>query len=101
LVTLRRLAFAIGFGGLVLLAAVFAYSNPQPIDVDVGFARIEQISMATTFAVVFTLGWLVGLVTAGVALWRSAGDRRRLRKDLQYAEAELSTLRRTGLPDAN
>lgn len=101
MVTLRRLAFAIAFGGLVLLAAVFAYSNPTPVDVDVGFVRIEQISMAALFAVVFTLGWLVGLLTAAVALWRAAGDRRRLRKDLQYAEAELSTLRRTALPDAN
>jgi uncharacterized membrane protein YciS (DUF1049 family) len=69
--------------------------------VDIGFVRIEQISMSATFAVVFTFGWFVGLVTAGVALWRAAGDRRRLRKDLQYAEAELSTLRRTALPDAN
>jgi hypothetical protein len=101
LVTLRRLLLAIGFAALVLLAAVFAYSNPGRIDVDIGVAKIEQISLSAAFAFVFTLGWLVGLVTAGVALWRGASERRRLRKDLQYAEAELGALRRTALPDAN
>lgn len=101
MVTLRRLAFATAFGALVLLAAVFAYSNPTPVDVDIGFARIEQISMTAFFAIVFTLGWLAGLLTAAVALWRSAAEKRRLRKDLQYAEAELNTLRRASLPDAN
>jgi hypothetical protein len=85
----------------MLLAAVFAYSNPQPIDVDVGFFRVEQISLTAAFVVVFTLGWLFGLLSAGLALWRSAAERRRLRKDLQYAEAELNTLRRSPLPDAN
>ena len=85
----------------MLLAAVFAYSNPQPIDVDIGLVRIEQVSIAATFAVVFTVGWLFGLLSAGLALWRAAAERRRLRKDLQYVEAELNTLRRASLPDAN
>lgn len=101
MVTLRRLLLAIGFAALVLFAAVFAYSNPGRIDIDVGFAKVEQLSIAAAFAFVFALGWLVGLVTAGIALWRGASERRRLRKDLQYAEAELGTLRRTALPDAN
>ena len=101
MVTLRRLAFAVLLVGLMVLAAVFAYSNPQPIDVDIGFVRIEQISLAATFAVVFTVGWLFGLLSAGLALWRSAAERRRLRKDLQYAEADINTLRRSPLPDAN
>jgi uncharacterized membrane protein YciS (DUF1049 family) len=85
----------------MVLAAAFAYSNPQPIDVDLGFVRIEQLSLAAIFAVVFTIGWLFGLLSAGLALWRSAAERRRLRKDLQYAEAELNTLRQTPLPNAN
>ena len=101
MVTLRRLAFAVLLVGLMLLAAVFAYSNPQPIDIDVGFVRIEQISMAAAFAVVLAVGWLFGLLSAGLALWRAAAERRRLRKDLQYVEAELNTLRRAPLPDAN
>jgi hypothetical protein len=75
----------------MLMTGVFAYSNPEPIDVDVGFLRFEQVSMAAAFAIVLATGWLLGLVSAGIALWRSAGEKRRLRQDLKYAEAELRT----------
>jgi uncharacterized integral membrane protein len=98
---LRRLAFIALLIMLMLLAAMFAYSNPQPIDVDIGIARIEQISMALAFGVVFICGGVFGLLTAGVALWRNAREKRRLRKDLRYAEAELSALREAPVQDAH
>jgi lipopolysaccharide assembly protein A len=98
---LRRLAFIALLIVLMLLAAMFAYSNPQPIDVDIGIARIEQISMALAFAVVFICGWLFGLLTAALALWRNAREKRRLRKNLSYAEAELSAVREVPLQDAH
>jgi hypothetical protein len=91
LVTLRRLLFVAVLLLLMLMTGVFAYSNPAPIDVDVGFLRFEQVSMAVAFAIVLAIGWLLGLVSAGIALWRSAGEKRRLRQDLKYAEAELRT----------
>ncbi len=91
MVTLRRLLFVAVLLLLMLMTGVFAYSNPAPIDVDVGFLRFEQVSMAAAFAIVLAIGWLLGLVSAGIALWRSAGEKRRLRQDLKYAEAELRT----------
>jgi len=45
--------------------------------------------MAVAFAVTLILGWLFGVLSAGMALWRSAGEKRRLKQDLKYAEAEL------------
>ena len=101
MLTVRRLVFATVLILLMLLTGVFAYSNPQPIDVDIGLFRVEQISMALAFAVVFVCGWLFGLLTAGLTLWRNAREKRRLRKDLRYAEAELSTLRGVPLQDAH
>jgi uncharacterized integral membrane protein len=89
LLMVRRLAFAGTLILLLLLTGVFAYSNPEPIDVDVGFMRFEQVSMAVAFALALALGWLLGVLSAGIALWRSAGEKRRLKQDLQYAEAEL------------
>lgn len=89
MVTLRRLVFVAVLLLLMLMTAVFAYSNPEPIDIDVGLLRFEQVSMAAAFAFVLTLGWLLGLLSAGVALWRSASEKRRLRQDLKYAEADL------------
>ena len=90
MVTLRRLVFVAVLLVLILLTGVFAYSNPQPIDIDVGLMRFEQVSMAAAFAIALALGWLLGVLSAGLALWRSAGEKRRLKQDLQYAEAELT-----------
>jgi len=92
--TLRRLLWVLLLATLVMLASVFAYMNPGRVDVDVGFARFEQVSMSAFFGIVFALGWIFGLLAAAGALLRSASDKRRLRQDLQYAEAELQTLRK-------
>ncbi len=97
MVTLRRLAFVAVLIVLMLLAGVFAYSNPEPIAIDVGFRRFEQVSMAAAFTIVLAVGWIFGVLSAALALWRSAGERRRLKQDLKYAEAELNT-RRTSSP---
>ena len=74
MVTLRRLTFVAVLLVLMLLTGVFAYSNPEPIDVDIGLVRFEQVSMAVAFAVVVAFGWLLGLLSAGIALWRSARE---------------------------
>jgi hypothetical protein len=93
LVTLRRLGFVAVLVVLMLLSGVFAYSNPTPIDIDVGFMRFEQVSMAAAFPLVLALGWLLGVLSAAFALWRSVSEKRRLKQDLKYAEAELNTRR--------
>lgn len=91
MLTVRRLVFAAVLIALMLLTGVFAYSNPQPIDIDLGFMRFEGVSMAVAFAVTLALGWLLGILSAGLALWRSGGEKRRLKQDLKFAEAELRT----------
>jgi protein-S-isoprenylcysteine O-methyltransferase Ste14 len=89
LLTLRRLAFAAVLVVLMLLTGVFAYSNPQPVDIDIGLTRFEQVSLALAFAITLALGWLLGVLSASVTLWRAAGEKRRLQQDLKYAETEL------------
>ena len=93
MVTLRRLLFVAVLIVLMLLTGVFAYTNPAPIDIDIGLTRFEQVSMAAAFAIVLALGWSLGVLSAAIALWRSKSEKRRLRHDLQYAEAELRTRR--------
>jgi uncharacterized membrane protein YciS (DUF1049 family) len=99
--TLRRILFAALSIALMLLAAMFAYSNPTPIDVDIGFVKLERVSLALVLAVVFVAGWLFGLLTVALTLWRSANEKRRLERSLRHAEAELSTLRAAPLQDAH
>ncbi len=86
---------------LALLTAVFAFNNPDRIAVDVGFARIDDVSLSLAFLVCFALGWLFGVASAGIALFRIVGERRRLRRDLRLAEAEVRTLRSLPLHDAD
>jgi uncharacterized membrane protein YciS (DUF1049 family) len=77
---------------VLLLAVVFAALNPGPITVDFGFAeRQMQKSLALTLA--FGAGWLAGMLSLGVVLLRLWHERRRLRKQLRLAEAEVRTLR--------
>jgi uncharacterized membrane protein YciS (DUF1049 family) len=101
LAKLRVILLAVVLTLFVLLTATFAYNNPQPIDVDIGVARLEGVSMTVAFVVVFACGWVFGVLSAALSLVRSANERRRLRKDLRYVEAELATLRETATQDAN
>jgi len=86
---------------LILLAAMFAYSNPNPIDIDIGFVKLERVSLALAFAFVFVAGWLFGLITVALTLVRHTTEKRRLKKSLRHAEAELTTLRAPQPDDAN
>lgn len=99
--TLRRLVFISLLVLLVLVAAVFAYSNPDPISVDIGFMRLERVSSSVAFAAAFAVGWGFGLLSAGLALLQMANERRRLRRDLRFAETEIRSLRSMPLQDAN
>jgi uncharacterized integral membrane protein len=101
LATLRRILFATLSIALILLAAMFAYSNPTPIDVDIGFVKLEHVSLALAFAFVFVAGWLFGLITVALTLLRHTTEKRRLKKSLRHAEAELTTLRAPQAEDAN
>ena len=98
---MRRIALFLAFFAVVLIAAVFAYNNPGSIDVDVAFTRFEDVPISLAFAVAIGLGWLLGLLSAGVAVARMAGERRRLRRKLRSAEAEVSGLRSLPLNDAD
>ena len=97
----RRIVFLGLLTLIVLLAAVFAYTNPGSISVDVGFARLEDVSLAVAFATAFALGWLFGLACAAFALLRMSTERRRMRRELRRAEAEISGLRSIPLHDAD
>ncbi len=86
---------------IAFLAAVFSYNNPGNITIDVGFARFEDASVSLAFVIAFAIGWLFGLLSVGIAIVRITNERRRLRRNLKLAEAEVSSLRSLPLHDAN
>ena len=99
--TLRKVLYTVAALGLVAAVAVFAYSNPDPLAIDVGFTRFESVSLALFAVCVFTIGWLAGVLSVGFAMFRMAAERRRTQRDLKIAEAELRTLRSMPIQDAD
>ncbi|MDH3978647.1 MAG: LapA family protein [Gammaproteobacteria bacterium] len=91
--------FAVLLIGL-LVATAFAALNPGSVRLDLAFFETDvQKSLALTVA--FGLGWVFGLLCAGVVLLRSANEQRKLRKSLGRAEAEVDTLRNMPIQDAD
>jgi len=97
---LRKLIFVFVFIGVLLIAIAFAALNPGPITLDLAFAETEtQKSLALILA--FGAGWLFGLFCAGLILLKTLNERRRLRKSLNLAEAEVRNLRSLPIQDAD
>jgi uncharacterized membrane protein YciS (DUF1049 family) len=98
---LRRTLFIALLLLFVSLAVLLSWTNPDPISLDVGLIRFEQVSLTLVLSVAFAAGWLFGLLSAAMALARSAAQRRRLRRELSVAEGELRGLRSLPFNDAN
>ena len=86
---------------LVCVAALFAYNNPEPVTLDIGLARFDNISLTLVLACAFAVGWLFGLASAAFALMRTAAEKRRLRRALRNVETEVASLRSLPMNDAN
>ena len=83
------------------IAALFAFNNPDRIAVDIGVARVEDVPASVAFTTAFALGWCFGVASTAFALLRMSAERRRLRKELRFAEAEARSLRSLPLQDAD
>jgi len=99
--TFRKLVILLGFVLFALIAAVFAYGNRQSIALDLGFVRIEEVSMAGAFASAFVIGALFGMLCAGFGYLKASAERRQLRRRLTAAEAEVARLRSAPLKHAD
>jgi uncharacterized integral membrane protein len=101
IVALRRLAIAAIVVIFVLIAAVFAYGNQEPIDLDIGIMRLEDISLTVALAVSFVAGAFFGGLFSTLAVLRHFRERRALKRELKRTEAELQNLRSLPLHDAD
>jgi len=101
IVALRRLAIAAIVVIFVLIAAVFADGNREPIAIDMGIMRLEDVSLTAALAVTFCLGAAFGVLLSIFMMLKHARERRSLRRELRRNEAELDSLRSLPLPDAD
>ena len=98
---LRRVLLVLVVLFFAAVAATFAYLNPGEIGLNLAFIELESVAKPLAFAVTFALGWLFGLACAASALLKQVNVRRRMRRDLEAAESEVSSLRSLPLNDAD
>jgi uncharacterized membrane protein YciS (DUF1049 family) len=98
---LRRLLIVVIAILFVLIAAVFAYGNQDPIAIDIGLMRFEEVSLSVALAITFVTGAVFGGLFSAFALLKHFRARRVLRRDLRRAETQLENLRSLTLSDAD
>ncbi len=93
------LFFLVLLAGLLLVTA-FAALNPGTIRLDLAFFETE-VTKSLALIAAFGIGWVFGLICAGLVLLKGMHERRLLRKSLGLAEAEVRTLRNMPIQDAD
>ncbi len=97
---IRKIAIAILALIIFVVMVWFTAINPGVISIDLALGVIQP-SIPMAFAVTFVLGWLFGLFCTGIFAIQLIDERRRLRKSLRIAEAEVSSLRSLPIADAD
>ncbi len=97
---LRYVLFILVVLFVFMVAVVFAASNPGTLILDLAFTQIT-LQKSLAFILFLGVGWLVGVLCAGFLMLKMLAERRRMRKALDLAEAEVRTLRSMPLHDAN
>lgn len=83
---------------VILAGASFASLNPGNIKLDLAFGVID-VKVSLAIVVTFLIGWLVGLLTMTGGLLKLLNDRRKLKRSVKLADAEVSNLRRLPMQD--
>lgn len=97
---LKRIGIVILVTLTFLLVLWFTNSNPGEVTLDLAFGTVQP-SIAQAFSVTFVVGWLLGVLSTGVFIFRLVNERRRLRRALRDSESEVSSLRNLPLTDAD
>jgi len=96
---IRKIVTGIAIIVVLIVVIVFTKLNSGPITVDLAFFSVET-QKPLAFVVTFVSGWLFGLLCASFFVFKVVRDRRKTRKSLRLAEAEVSSLRSLPLQDA-
>jgi uncharacterized membrane protein YciS (DUF1049 family) len=95
---IRKFFFLALLVGAIILAAGFAWLNPDSISLDLGVAVVET-RIAYAFIACFALGWMLGWLAVLGWVIRLAGQGRRQKKAARLAEAEADSLRKLSIAD--
>lgn len=97
---LRNLLVFLLISVVLLVAVVFAAGNPGTIVVDLAGSSFE-IQKSLAFVIAVGVGWLFGVLCVGGMFLGFLYERRKLRRALRLAEAEVRSLRSLPMQDAD
>ncbi len=96
---LRAFFYAILIFITVIVGITFTTLNPGSLNLDLAFFQTES-RVSTAFAITFALGFAFGVGALSLTVLRLMNQRRKLKKSLRLAEAEVNNLRSIPLRDA-
>ncbi len=82
----------------LVVAATFAWLNPQTMSLDLAFGEVE-ITKAVAMSSALAIGWVLGWLSTAAYVLKLINDKRRLAKQVRVSKAELDGLR--SLPSAD
>ncbi len=85
---------------IVVAMFAFAWANPGEISIDLLFFEWTT-HVPAAFTAAFAIGWVFGLLCAGVWMLGLARERRNLKRALRASETEVSSLRSLPMSDAD
>lgn len=78
---------------IIIVFAIFAVSNTQPVKINLLFTRIES-SLAITILVVFALGAIISLLVSTPTILKHKKDARRKGKEIKGLKDKVEKLER-------
>ncbi len=96
---IRKILLALTVIAVIVAIMVFTGLNPGTVAVDLGIAKYET-QISTAFVIAFAIGWIFGLFCTLIFVVKLVNERRKLRKKVRIADAEISSLRTIPLQDA-
>ncbi len=97
---LKRVALLLLIVVVFIVMFTFTALNTGAVELDLGFHKASYpISMA--IAATLVIGWLLGMLSMVVFVFRLIHERRVLRRALRMSESEVSSLRSLPLSDAD
>ena len=77
---------------IAALAGFFASLNPSVIPLDLAFGQIEA-PLTLVIIACLAFGWVLGLLSASMMVFKMMAQRRSMRRSLRLAEKEADNLR--------
>ena len=85
---------------LFLIVVLFSWKNPGTVDLHLVFREFSEVPKSLAFALTIAVGWAWGVLTALAYVLKLLNERRKLRKKVKLADAELNNLRSIPMHDA-